>query len=79
MADQDRPADYHGPKETYDKAYPAHKSAHDTAEHLLNGRVTHPGARRVLREALDHADKSANPTGKPGADQAVDRAVHSTT
>jgi hypothetical protein len=50
-------ADYHGPRDTSDPAYPAHKAVHDVAEHLLSGRVTNPQARRTLRDALDHADK----------------------
>lgn len=51
--------DYFGPRENYQKGFTEHRRAHETATDLMNGRVTNDGARRVLREALDHADKIA--------------------
>lgn len=61
--------DHHGPQDT------AHRSAKDTIDHLLGGRVTDPVARQGLRGALDKADKLHEPTGRQKADTAVNRAM----
>lgn len=63
MSDE-RVPDYHGPKETWKDGFTEHKRAFDTAADLLNGRVTHAGARKELRKALDIADREA-PKGSP--------------
>lgn len=73
MSDEGPKADYHGPQNTSDPSYPAHKAVHDVTEHLLSGRVTNPKAREGLRKALDKADVPA--TGKTASDGALGRAI----
>lgn len=70
-------ADYHGPRDTSDPAYPAHKAVHDVTEHLLGGRVTDAKARQGLRKALDKADAPA--TGRQASDGALGRALRVAT
>jgi hypothetical protein len=60
-------ADYHGPDDA------AHRSIHEAAEHLMNGRVTNANARRGLRDALDKADKPS--VGRTASDHAIGRAL----
>lgn len=75
MPDSHSEADYHGPKDTSDPLYPAHKAIHDAAEHLLNGRVTNASARRGLRDALDKADSRADGTSRTRGDNAIGRVI----
>lgn len=75
LAADEKKADYHGPKNYNDSEYVPHKAVHDVTEHLLNGRVTNPQARRGLRDALDKADAAPLPAGTRKSDGALGRAT----
>ena len=55
-AAEPRAIDHKGPDDA------PHRAAHDVTEHLLNGRITSAPTRKQLRDALDHADKTAERT-----------------
>lgn len=55
----ERVPDYHGPKTDWEPDFAPHRRSWATAKDLLNGKITNPNARRVLRDALDHADRTA--------------------